>query len=70
MRPDRPASRFARAARLSLRAAGLTLGTALLLVGLASASFFGMVSLLDGDDAAVRLASGFALAALQAIEPR
>src|SRR5919199_784706 len=45
-------------------------GTAPMLVGLASASFFGMVSLLDGDDAAVRLASGFAFTALRAIEPR
>ena len=70
MNPNKPAGRCAFAARRCLRAAGMTLGTALLLVGLASASFFCMVSLVDGDDAAVRLASDFALAALEAIESR
>ncbi len=67
---NRAAGRCARAARLCLRAAGMTLGAALLLAGLASASFFCMVGILDGEDAAVRLASDVAFAALEAIEPR
>src|SRR5919202_1081355 len=53
-----------------LRADGTTLGAALLLAGLASTSFFCMVGILDGEDAAVRLASDVAFAALEAIEPR